>query len=231
MKWTENEINTIVDLFKSGKSYFQVACSVGRTEASVKQKLNRMGYKCNIREKPKKYCANCEKEITSKDGKKFCSKSCSASFNNRHRPQSQPKPQEKDKNLPPAKKQCLSCGKENVGYAKYCNNQCQADYRRKKIFQKIEEGDTSLNTRQYKAYLINLYGEKCMECGWCETNPASGKIPIDLEHIDGDSTNNSLDNLKLLCPNCHSLTPTYKSLNKGKGRAARRQRYRDGKSY
>ena len=48
-----------------------------------------------------------------------------------------------------------------------------------------------------------------MDCGWCEKNKKTGNIPIQLEHIDGHSENNSLDNLKLLCPNCHSLTPTY----------------------
>ncbi len=92
-------------------------------------------------------------------------------------------------------------------------------------------GDTTLDFRQYKKYLIHKHGEECMECGWGETNPYSSKVPIELEHIDGDGSNNSLDNLKLLCPNCHSLTPTYKSLNIGKGRHKRRERYKEGKSY
>ena len=89
------------------------------------------------------------------------------------------------------------------------------------IFEKIENGDTSLYERNYKKYLINKYGEKCMECGWCERNKKTGKIPIQLEHIDGHSENNRLDNLKLLCPNCHSLTETFGALNKGNGRKNR----------
>ena len=40
-----------------------------------------------------------------------------------------------------------------------------------------------------------------------------------------------LDNLELLCPNCHSLTKTYKALNLGNGRHTRRERYKDGLSY
>lgn len=40
-----------------------------------------------------------------------------------------------------------------------------------------------------------------------------------------------INNLILLCPNCHSLTPTYKALNKGNGRHNRMKRYNDGKSY
>ena len=70
-----------------------------------------------------------------------------------------------------------------------------------------------------------------MECGWNKINPITNKVPIELEHIDGNSENNSLDNLKLLCPNCHSLTPTYKALNIGNGRYKRMKRYKDGKSY
>jgi 5-methylcytosine-specific restriction endonuclease McrA len=61
-----------------------------------------------------------------------------------------------------------------------------------------------------------------MDCGWCEINPITNKVPIQLEHIDGNSENNSLDNLKILCPNCHSLTPTFGALNKGNGRELRR---------
>jgi predicted HNH restriction endonuclease len=45
-----------------------------------------------------------------------------------------------------------------------------------------------------------------------------------LEHIDGNAYNNSESNLSLLCPNCHSQTPTYKAKNKGNGRVERRER-------
>jgi hypothetical protein len=49
----------------------------------------------------------------------------------------------------------------------------------------------------------------------------SQPIPLELDHIDGDAGNNNYDNLRVLCPNCHALTPTFKAKNKGKGRAAR----------
>ena len=54
---------------------------------------------------------------------------------------------------------------------------------------------------------------------------------MELEHKDGNSSNNSLDNVCLLCPNCHSQTDTYKNKNKGNGRHYRRLRYSEGKSY
>lgn len=69
-----------------------------------------------------------------------------------------------------------------------------------------------------KWYLIKKNGERCVECGWCQVNNYTGDIPIELEHIDGDFTNNNIENLKLLCPNCHSLTSTYKGANKNSRR-------------
>jgi len=86
-------------------------------------------------------------------------------------------------------------------------------------------------TKSPKALLVKKYGRRCMECGWDKVNPKSGKCPVELEHIDGNSENNDESNLKLLCPNCHSLTPTYKALNKGYGRYSRKLRYQEGKSF
>jgi len=51
-----------------------------------------------------------------------------------------------------------------------------------------------------------------------EINPVTGKSPLEVNHLDGCFTNNQEDNLEVLCPNCHSLTPSYRSLNRGKGR-------------
>lgn len=52
-----------------------------------------------------------------------------------------------------------------------------------------------------------------------------------MDHIDGNSENNDLDNLRLICCNCDAQTSTYKAKNIGKGRHYRRQRYAEGKSY
>ena len=60
--------------------------------------------------------------------------------------------------------------------------------------------------------LIALRGRKCEHCGltrWLEQ-----PINLQIHHIDGDHTNNSLDNLQLLCSNCHSYTPNFcKNIN------------------
>jgi hypothetical protein len=55
----------------------------------------------------------------------------------------------------------------------------------------------------------------CYECqltGW-----KGRPIPLELEHRDDDRKNNALENLTLLCPNCHALTTTYCGRNKGRG--------------
>jgi len=62
-----------------------------------------------------------------------------------------------------------------------------------------------------------------MKCSWEEINPTTGLVPIQLDHIDGDSDNNNLKNLRLLCPNCHSLTPTFGRLNENSSRSKRKE--------
>ena len=119
---------------------------------------------------------------------------------------------------------CLSCGKKIPKRNKmYCNNQCVQDYKRLEKVKKWLNGELdgrrgkTATAQWIKWYLIKERGEKCEDCGWCTKNVYTGNIPIELEHLDGDYTNNNIENLKLLCPNCHSLTKTYKGANK-KGR-------------
>ena len=65
-----------------------------------------------------------------------------------------------------------------------------------------------------RKYLLEKYNNKCQKCGWSEINPFTNKVPLHVHHKDGDCTNNNEDNLELLCPNCHSLTENFGSLNK-----------------
>ena len=74
-----------------------------------------------------------------------------------------------------------------------------------------------------KRYLYEKYNSKCSQCGWSDVNLYTGNIPLEVHHKDGNHTNNSEDNLELLCPNCHSLTATYKAANKGNGRKDRKK--------
>lgn len=73
-----------------------------------------------------------------------------------------------------------------------------------------------------KKYLFRKYNNKCARCGWGETNVYTERIPLEVEHIDGNYKNNKEENLILLCPNCHSLTSTYKGANLNNGRKTRK---------
>lgn len=62
----------------------------------------------------------------------------------------------------------------------------------------------------------NLKKEKCELCGWAKLS-IDGRIPLELDHINGDHHDNRIENLRVLCPNCHSLQPTHRGKNKKKG--------------
>lgn len=222
-KWTKEEFELAKSLVESGLGFNEIGVKLNRTRDSVRNKMNKSGVRFTEHNpgRENRKCLNCGKEFrtTMSENKVFCGHSCSATYNNKLR-------DKKDFGS------CLNCEtKLNRKGSKYCNQKCDTEYKFKLLVEKIESGDTSISSKLCKKYLIHKHGNKCMKCGWCEVNSMSGNVPIELEHKDGDSTNNSLDNLELLCPNCHSLTPTYKALNIGNGRHKRRERYRNGKSF
>ena len=66
-----------------------------------------------------------------------------------------------------------------------------------------------LNTHRLKLKLIKK-GIKTRMCEICNLTEWNNKpIPIQLDHINGDRTDNRIENLRILCPNCHAQTPTY----------------------
>jgi hypothetical protein len=98
---------------------------------------------------------------------------------------------------------CISCGENIAQRSKwYCSN-----------------------SGHLRRYLFEKYDNACSCCGWKKINSFTGKIPLEVDHIDGNSNNNIESNLRLLCPNCHSLTPNFRNLNKGMGMKWRRQKY------
>jgi predicted transcriptional regulator len=205
----------LIDLIDKGITYKEIAEIIGVSYSSIRRYCFKYKLKSKINDLKKERvdCLNCGIEVIGniKENKKFCNHSCSATYNNKKRK---------------VENKCIECELEIPSINKFCSKKCHRLNEMKKM---VSNGNAKSITM--KKYLIINYGNKCMECGWCEFNKTSGKVPIELEHIDGNSENNNLDNLKLLCPNCHSLTPTYKGLNKGNGRYKRRERYKEGKSY
>jgi len=113
---------------------------------------------------------------------------------------------------------------------RYCNASCRSKEVHNQKLLDIENGVYIVKSnKQYKSYLISKHGHKCQMCTLTEWG---GKpILLILDHIDGNSDNFKLDNLRVICSNCDTLTSTYKGRNKGKGRFARKQRYHAGKSF
>ena len=120
---------------------------------------------------------------------------------------------------------CIECG-NHFSYSRtsqldqqHCSRTCFATrYRRLHIIPKIEAG--LIKERRYlKRYLIEQRGHVCEYCHCTEW--LGRPIPLEVDHVNGDASNNLPSNLRLLCPNCHALTPTAKGRNRGKGRKSR----------
>lgn len=178
-------------------------------------------------------CQWCQADITitqsdfnkSKSKRFFCNHSCAAQFSNRTR------------NITGRDRrrkyvECEWCHKQTSGSA-HCSSACgqkhyqanQWEKRRKRI--EDSGGFESENRHLARKYLIEKHGHICV---LCQTSTWSGQpVPLVCDHIDGDSDNNRLDNLRMICQNCNALLPTFGSRNRGRGRKSKRDAYHRNK--
>jgi len=128
---------------------------------------------------------------------------------------------------------CLYCDADLFNLSnKFCSNLCQSNQTYKTYISDWKRGEVNgmrgIRTKNMSGHIVRYINEKysgiCARCGWHVVNISTGKTTLEIDHIDGNSDNNIEDNLVLLCPNCHSLTPTYKNLNNGSGRVWRRKK-------
>jgi hypothetical protein len=126
--------------------------------------------------------------------------------------------------------QCLNCNKDiKSKIKKFCDNACQNELSYKNYIKRWKSGlvsggsKTGVVSNHVRRYLFEKFENKCSRCGWNHKNPVTGKIPLQAEHQNGNSRDHRESNLILLCPNCHSLTPTYGNLNRGNGRKLRKR--------
>lgn len=135
------------------------------------------------------------------------------------------------------KDSCLSCGNEVARKPnKFCCQTCQTDWQYKNYIERwiagLETGYRNDNnysiSMHVRRYLFEKYGSSCQLCKWSKKNEVTDKVPLTVHHIDGNAKDCSSNNLQLLCPNCHSLTKNYGSLNKASPR--RRGHLSNGKT-
>lgn len=177
-------------------------------------------------------CKECGTDLPYKKRKNdFCAHPCAATFCNRRRYGTAPR-------KPGYLKNCAQCGTAiSWPKTKFCSDTCEHRSRYDLFIRRWKSGEEPGHRPRdgrvstfIRRYLIETRGEKCEKCGWCERNPATGKVPITVDHIDGRWQNAGEDNLRLLCPNCHSLTPTFQALNRGNGHPWRRETYKSRRS-
>ena len=77
----------------------------------------------------------------------------------------------------------------------------------------VNDIDVQSHKIKVRLFKENIKIPKCEICGWAERSP-DGRIPVELDHINGDKRDNRIENLRILCPNCHSLQSTHRGKNK-----------------
>ena len=129
-------------------------------------------------------------------------------------------------------KKCAYCGKEltvSQRHNIYCSSECANLAKQSKKIQDWLNGifDGSVKdglSDSIRNYLLKQVNYKCEKCGWGEKNPITNKVPLEIHHKDGNYKNNRPENLEVLCPNCHSLTPNFKALNTSERKRAQNRK-------
>lgn len=108
----------------------------------------------------------------------------------------------------------LPCG--HIKGQSWSRGQARPHTRGRSLDQILVENSTCLNTSYLKFRLVKtgLLQNTCSSCGISEWRGKA--LSLHLDHINGNNRDNRIENLRLLCPNCHSLTPTYCGRNTAK---------------
>lgn len=177
-------------------------------------------------------CESCKKLHSGEYGSgRFCNIKCSRSFSTSQKRKeinqkvsSSLSGRKSEKNF-----KCELCGKlfgskvSLGGHRSGCNEAESKILRDRKREQRIDEELShpfeKIKPTYRKEKILREQLGRCNKCGldkWL-----GEKITLELEHKDGNHSNNSRDNLELLCPNCHAMTDTWRGRNKGDERRRR----------
>lgn len=206
MKWKSKREELERLILKDKKSYEEIGRQFGVSGAAIKKAAHRLGIKLEKRRKIN------EKEHFNKGTAEIAI--------------------------------CENCGTEFVKYlscnGRFCCPKCYEEYKYKTYINKWLNGEidgTTCNGFKYSRYIRRYLLEKndysCEVCGFKGVNPFTNNTILQIHHIDGDGSNNSEDNLQVLCPNCHAMTENYGSRNHNatKGRSEYYNRNRPSRPF
>ncbi len=170
-------------------------------------------------------CKNCQKET---ENKIACSQKCIAILNSKKRIGTHRSEETKrkisesslKKSKPSRQSKLLNLEDKNiVRQLNLLNRNVRTEEGFKRHLTNIDklksEDYSNLSFERLRKRVIIDQDYKCKKCNldkWLGEN-----ITFELNHIDGDNKNNSKENLEILCPNCHSLTPNWRGKNIAKG--------------
>lgn len=120
-------------------------------------------------------------------------------------------------------KPCSRCGNgitKDALNCRECNIQISTENRIKSWIDGEWDGSAGPTglSKTIRRYLLEQANYQCQQCGFDTPHPVDGSTILEIDHINGDGTDHRPENLRVLCPNCHALTPTYRARNTGKGR-------------
>jgi len=108
---------------------------------------------------------------------------------------------------------------EYENWKQNAHKNCKANGKRLSEIWKQKILDTPLHELKFNRLRKRIIFEQESECNGCGIKEWRGHfLSLELEHKDGDNQNNERENLEALCPNCHSITDTWRGRNKRNGR-------------
>jgi len=79
----------------------------------------------------------------------------------------------------------------------------------------VENSNFQSHKLKKRLFTEGIKFAECEECGWHQSTDG-GRVPVELDHINGNPRDNRIENLRILCPNCHSLKSSHRGRNIGK---------------
>lgn len=166
-------------------------------------------------------CHHCDEAIPyTKRRNRFCGHSCAASVANKGVFRN-------FKHGEFSEKPCENCGL-TTNNKRFCSRLCDSENNWKQNLEAIENsgcligsnplyGYSPLIARKYLIYSRGHCCSICLNCEWM-----GGKIPLVLDHVNGDPADHRLENVRMVCGNCNMLLPTFAGRNRGYGRKNRK---------